>query len=1140
MVAVKLNQVQLSRRYEFRQPASIMFPVSAKVIKDDLDSFDATIINYHYRGACLRLSTLAFKSVVKDIDSNGRVNNCYLEFYLGAKKIFSNVPFKLCWQEEASLTVGVEFFNQKVDFIARVPRFNISDKSQPKLSACDPVDPHRKIYFEVRDLSETGLLLETSLTNRHLFPGMTLVAARLDLPGIDSFKMDVFIENARPSSVSSGKFLLGASMKITDQKLFKESLRQYLTVFGDLDKEDYLLRLREAGLFSKKLKGLVTYKVVDTQEEYNKVLSLRFAAYGSHKKVLGSQTAQDMGPGLAEEGIILAGYIGNKIACAMELRFGKDKPPRLLALAKIDKIEGLDLSKVVEINKLTIDPLIQGSDIFIGLIQKAHAMVINQGNVDVLLYATKRLSKLYLGIGAEPLGIEFAHPYLQDETLTAMKVRRSTYEYSYQLDSEVWEKMYKLTNSYYADLGLVKIHSAPSKTFILENGSQEFVDPKLTKQEISASVLYPYILEADDQLGQEKVDKILARIGVPRSYVKKPTHWLSISFHDKLLDEYSAYGPIAELCIGAAKRGLRKDVMGVNYYILKHVLSAQEAFKIFSKLANKFNLSRTYELRKIGSDYAEVSIGVKAGHSLPKHAESCLNWSSSFESYLHLITGTKVDVDKTSCCYKGDTACSYLVKWQNKTPSFYYAFLGSILLGLLSYMMYMKEVPVFSILSTLTIYLIWTNIRLSTSLVKHKKDSSEEIEKILKESDVKYAQIQQTKEILDQRYKETRLIEKASQDILKNSNLHAILKSSLETVCEDFGFNRSFIMIRDAQASFLKTEMVAGVNTESQNLYSFKVDLSLKKNNPAVISSVYHTGQSIFINDPKAHIFQFNEESRQLIDKLQTKGFVMVQIPSSTKSWGVIVADKTDLSSMITRSDVVLLERLAGKIGLALDKQSQVEAEKSQKLLFQKYVPQLVLDQSSNLEPFLGGELKTIGVMFVDVRSFTAIAEKYSPKIVLQIINRFYTAVENAIKPHGGIIDKYLGDGVLVTWGTMKDFKSDANLIVEAVDLLFTEVEGANKDLNAMGLPSINIGLGAHIGEAIVGNVGTENRMEFTSLGSSINLASRLESLCKSYGTTAVLSEAFTEILTSKPNWILVDEVLVRGIETKQRIFIHK
>ena len=190
----------------------------------------------------------------------------------------------------------------------------------------------------------------------------------------------------------------------------------------------------------------------------------------------------------------------------------------------------------------------------------------------------------------------------------------------------------------------------------------------------------------------------------------------------------------------------------------------------------------------------------------------------------------------------------------------------------------------------------------------------------------------------------------------------------------------------------------------------------------------------------------------------------------------------------------------------------------------------------------LGGETRTMTFLFSDIRGFTPISEKYKedPEGLTKLINRFLTRMTDVIIKHGGTIDKFMGDCIMAFWNAPIDDPDHQEHAVDAAVEMQEELEMLNAELVAEGLPQIKIGIGINSGEALVVNMGSLQRFDYSVIGDAVNLASRLESSSKTLGETLVIGEDTVEAAKYNYNFTYVDEITVKGKTQPVKVFTVK
>ncbi len=191
----------------------------------------------------------------------------------------------------------------------------------------------------------------------------------------------------------------------------------------------------------------------------------------------------------------------------------------------------------------------------------------------------------------------------------------------------------------------------------------------------------------------------------------------------------------------------------------------------------------------------------------------------------------------------------------------------------------------------------------------------------------------------------------------------------------------------------------------------------------------------------------------------------------------------------------------------------------------------------ASLDEALGGETREVTVLFCDIRNFTAMSEKMEAADVVKLLNRYFTELGKCITNHHGIINKYIGDAIMAIFGAPVISENSARDAFEAALDKRKALLDINESFKKEGLPQLSLGIGIHTGPVFAGTIGAANRMEYTVIGDTVNMSSRLESLCKTYKSDLLLSDAAARKLGDAENLTFVADAQIRGKTEAMKVY---
>lgn len=204
---------------------------------------------------------------------------------------------------------------------------------------------------------------------------------------------------------------------------------------------------------------------------------------------------------------------------------------------------------------------------------------------------------------------------------------------------------------------------------------------------------------------------------------------------------------------------------------------------------------------------------------------------------------------------------------------------------------------------------------------------------------------------------------------------------------------------------------------------------------------------------------------------------------------------------------------------------------------FGKFVNRQMADIVMNSDVKLGGERRDVAVFFSDIRSFTEMSEKMDPEDCVGFLNSYMSRMVGCVHRTRGIVDKYIGDAIMAIWGVPVSTGDDAFNAVNAALMMREKLIELNKSRGTVKRPLIRIGMGIHYGPVLAGQIGSEDRMEYTVIGDTVNLASRIEALNKAFLTDILITEETADLVEDRVRLHPMERIKVKGKRKPLQIY---
>jgi adenylate cyclase len=340
------------------------------------------------------------------------------------------------------------------------------------------------------------------------------------------------------------------------------------------------------------------------------------------------------------------------------------------------------------------------------------------------------------------------------------------------------------------------------------------------------------------------------------------------------------------------------------------------------------------------------------------------------------------------------------------------------------------------------------------------------------------------------------LLYQVSRALGDKNTVEEVTECVLDLVLQIDGAERGYAMLltedslRDGPPSASNYTFLPAILRYRQTPKASTPQMALSR---AIIQQVMESKGPLLVMDAKEDV-RFSGSQSMAMSGMQSA--MCAPLGSRERLFGLLYVDNLSKRGTFTPEDLEVFAVIAAQAGLVIDrvmakrevKRQGVHLSALQRFLSPAISKKVVADAG---DIRLGGESQRITLLFADVRGFTAMAEKMKPREAVEVLNDFFVRMTNVIFEHDGALDKYLGDGLMALFGAPLALQNDAEAAVRAAVNMQKSLDELNK---VSGKPPLSIGIGIHTGEAIVGYLGTEHRMDYTAIGDTVNVASRLTS----------------------------------------------
>lgn len=371
-----------------------------------------------------------------------------------------------------------------------------------------------------------------------------------------------------------------------------------------------------------------------------------------------------------------------------------------------------------------------------------------------------------------------------------------------------------------------------------------------------------------------------------------------------------------------------------------------------------------------------------------------------------------------------------------------------------------------------------------------------------------------------------RIFYELARDLSSSLEVEVVLHRVMDRVISLMKASRGFIVLVDATGTM--SVKMSGGDADPERTKEFL-------GSRTVIEQVVRSGLAVVSTDASTDD-RFKGQQSVILQNLRS----IIAVPLVTKGTviGAVYVDNPFRASIFAEKDKEFLQAIADLAAIAIDNARQYERSEFLRTLFELYVNKQVTDyvlaRSDRETKFLPGERRQVTMLNSDIAGFSALSQSMEAEELVRFLNDYFARMIEAVLEHGGNIDKFQGDGMLVVFGAPNPMIDHAQRALAAARAMLKAIEELNRELAEAGKPEIAVGMGLDTGEVVAGHVGSDRRMEFTLIGVPVNNSSFLS---KVRPAKILMSASTRDSLAGDVEVIDYEPLMLKGMTEKQPIF---
>lgn len=603
-----------------------------------------------------------------------------------------------------------------------------------------------------------------------------------------------------------------------------------------------------------------------------------------------------------------------------------------------------------------------------------------------------------------------------------------------------------------------------------------------------------------ETFGEAALRELVARTDTPLDMLRDPQQWMStrqLLALSRAMVEYSK-DPLVTYRAGLVLIDPR--VLGPTYHVMRALGSPG---LVYAKMTEFTDLSRITRWKQVESSRKHVVMQFQVERGHLDDILFCLNRQGALSGIPQAFGLPIGKLTHTQCLHEGAPCCEYRVDWitpmagQGLLPwAALAAAAASAVLGVTAGTG--SPLPLGG--AVLTAAILGTYVHLLQRQIAVSAQDQRD-------------QLTAAKTLLDEnlaRNRERLLLEKVDLATRRETSAGGLVHTALNAIRNTLGYDRAMFMRVDAPTSRLVFGGGAGFDAEGLALLrSFSLAVTADRDDELLFANLLRSEAGALVADVAEYKSHVNPRNQALLERFGSTAFVAVPVRGPDGPLGLLVVDQVHADAVLGPRDHQMLQQVGNLLGLALASANLVDSLRRERetieaalLLNQKisqYLPRTVVErirQEPGAALELGGSRRRAAVLFSDVVGFTPWAERVEPEVAVAFLNWYFTRMDAIVEAAQGILDKRIGDGMMVVFLEGEGLLPPARRALICALRMQEAIAVLNNESDRPRSERFEARVGVSFGEPVAGNLGSSHRMEYTVIGDTVNVASRIEGRC--------------------------------------------